>query len=652
MAKTPREKFHQEIWYVLQKIEEESLAAGEGKTFFYEVRSVIARGAISKDRQRQIIRNKLHREEKAVKILREIKPDWRVVGGRSGFYLKTLPKFSKVYEKYRKLCDVQTYLNAYQEKTLQNIKEGNGSSNVPEFSQAEPPLNNKIKLDLPTLISNLQRRYDSFVALPEKGFFSGIADYVKYLDESKEFEPVMKLIKKKQVEDEKKVAGLERELKKDIKKTASKVFGLIIKKNIKFDELQQAIDKYNGIIKGRIQSSATREEALYAALNQVIATLFKHDYEKLVKPLIKVDKDGKHILGYNISPIYGSYENELEHFRELRERTIWGSWDNFVLVYLVIHKFREQLKQLDLHKDFWKRMNFIGLHGEMEEILNEKRGDRMHFKQDAYLIYASRVHNFIIDRLFTPSLRMQEQAFGQETTSKVVKSQPGLIESISIPRAKSITKDFVKPYEASLKQFANLSNKFELDTSAMETDLRRVAEEKAELAKSLQPVAELIKQFVEQIKQIKQPETAGSYIGGDIKRKAKKQAEEAEIRRLLLEKLKKEVVFEVNSGRQEPSYNPDLSEITFLGKTIPIPPNTDQDDLCRVILQDGKSMSKIWHCDKMLEKWGGNYEGKTRWRKVYSAGREVNQKVAAKTTIEDLLIVKTKTITVNPEYLQ
>ena len=53
------------------------------------------------------------------------------------------------------------------------------------------------------LISNLQRRYDSFVSLPEKGFFLGIANYVKYIVDTPEFGPVIRSIKKEQLEDEK-----------------------------------------------------------------------------------------------------------------------------------------------------------------------------------------------------------------------------------------------------------------------------------------------------------------------------------------------------------------------------------------------------------------------------------------------------------------
>lgn len=38
-------------------------------------------------------------------------------------------------------------------------------------------------MTITTLISNLTSRYNSFINLPEREFFLGIANYVKYFDE-------------------------------------------------------------------------------------------------------------------------------------------------------------------------------------------------------------------------------------------------------------------------------------------------------------------------------------------------------------------------------------------------------------------------------------------------------------------------------------
>jgi len=101
-----------------------------------------------------------------------------------------------------------------------------------------------------------------------------------------------------------------------------------------------------------------------------------------------------------------------------------------------------------------------------------------------------------------------------------------------------------------------------------------------------------------------------------------------------------------------PSYNETSYTIWFKDKDIPIPPNSNQNSLCKVIFKNKSSLRKEWSWDEMLEKWGGSYEDKEAWRKVYNAGREVNKKVAIETGVKDFLIVKKLTIAVNPNYLK
>ncbi|NMB56548.1 hypothetical protein GYA19_01250 [Candidatus Beckwithbacteria bacterium] len=100
----------------------------------------------------------------------------------------------------------------------------------------------------------------------------------------------------------------------------------------------------------------------------------------------------------------------------------------------------------------------------------------------------------------------------------------------------------------------------------------------------------------------------------------------------------------------EPNLSYESFRLSFKGKEILIPEG-DQDALCKVLFRDKKSMLKHWSYDEILEAWGGNYENKDAWRKVYNAGREINKKVAISTTIDDLIGVKTKTTFVNPKYL-
>lgn len=105
-----------------------------------------------------------------------------------------------------------------------------------------------------------------------------------------------------------------------------------------------------------------------------------------------------------------------------------------------------------------------------------------------------------------------------------------------------------------------------------------------------------------------------------------------------------------NLPKTQASFDPILSKINLSGNTVPIPKNTDQFDLCNAIFKNSSSKQKEWSFDEMFEEWGSNFE-LSQWRKVYNAAREINQKVAAKTMIDNLLLVTTKTVQLNPSYL-
>lgn len=106
------------------------------------------------------------------------------------------------------------------------------------------------------------------------------------------------------------------------------------------------------------------------------------------------------------------------------------------------------------------------------------------------------------------------------------------------------------------------------------------------------------------------------------------------------------------SDNNPPFFDPAKYSICFKGREIPIPRDSDQEGVCKVVLKDKFSMSKEWIWDEIFEKWGDDDPEPALWRKIYNAARTINTKVATKTTIDDLLIITTKTISVNPKYLK
>lgn len=113
----------------------------------------------------------------------------------------------------------------------------------------------------------------------------------------------------------------------------------------------------------------------------------------------------------------------------------------------------------------------------------------------------------------------------------------------------------------------------------------------------------------------------------------------------------KEMVFkESKPPKLQPSYEP--PNILFQGKSIPITANTYQDSICSIAFKNKVAMTKQWSWDEIFEERGELNPEKGWWRKIYMAGREINDKIAIQTGIKDLLIVKKRTIAVNPKYLK
>ncbi len=133
-----------------------------------------------------------------------------------------------------------------------------------------------------------------------------------------------------------------------------------------------------------------------------------------------------------------------------------------------------------------------------------------------------------------------------------------------------------------------------------------------------------------------------------IRIESEKRAEENYLRRLQIKKLEAEMQVK-EAGK--PFFDSEISCIYLAGKLIKITKNTDQFYLCKTILKNEKSMAKEWDRDVLAEKLGGNAES-VNWHKIYNAAREVNKKIAVKTSIEDFFIATSTTVTINPQYIK
>lgn len=104
-------------------------------------------------------------------------------------------------------------------------------------------------------------------------------------------------------------------------------------------------------------------------------------------------------------------------------------------------------------------------------------------------------------------------------------------------------------------------------------------------------------------------------------------------------------------GMQTPQYDINTGIITFLGKKIEIPLNTNLEMVCRVVLKNLSNMKRIWSWDEIV---GANKDNIDRYspRQIYTAARSVNEKVAQETQAKDFFLCKPiSTVRLNPKFL-
>lgn len=107
----------------------------------------------------------------------------------------------------------------------------------------------------------------------------------------------------------------------------------------------------------------------------------------------------------------------------------------------------------------------------------------------------------------------------------------------------------------------------------------------------------------------------------------------------------------IYKGMLAPQYDINTGVISFLGKQIEIPLNTNLEMVCRIVLKNVSTMKKKWSWDEIVEKYRDrrdNYKA----RQIYNAVRSINDKVAVETQVRDFFLSKPyTTVQLNPKFL-
>ncbi len=128
-----------------------------------------------------------------------------------------------------------------------------------------------------------------------------------------------------------------------------------------------------------------------------------------------------------------------------------------------------------------------------------------------------------------------------------------------------------------------------------------------------------------------------------------KEAREAYMTELQIQVLEQQL--NLYKGMLAPQYDINTGVITFMGKKIEIPLNTNMEMVCRVVLKNMANMKRKWSWDEIVEENRETIEDFTH-RKIYTATRAINEKVALETSVKDFLLAKPlTTVQLNPTFL-
>jgi len=107
----------------------------------------------------------------------------------------------------------------------------------------------------------------------------------------------------------------------------------------------------------------------------------------------------------------------------------------------------------------------------------------------------------------------------------------------------------------------------------------------------------------------------------------------------------------IYKGMLAPQYDINTGIITFFGKQIPIPLNTNLEMVCRVVLKNSKNMKQRWSWEQIIEAYRENPDN-YKPRQIYNAVRSINDKVAVEAQVRDFFLSKPyTTVQLNPKFL-
>lgn len=253
-------------------------------------------------------------------------------------------------------------------------------------------------------LDQLEGYYKAFVNRPERHFFLGLSDYVKYIKETPE---LIKIVETQVLPDRKalenNIDNIRHKTIKQCDVVIKQIEDFIARKEIEDARLLETIKEYHELREAKLISSDPAAEYITVceALRQLVHNRF---YEKELGKLIKV----VHATHYDLieeflfSPAGKELIKSLDDFSSKRNRTTWGSWFALELAEASVD---ETDNRLQLITDIGPYVNSFSrslIFSEMRNIVDPKHappplmlGEKIQFVIEEYKTHVNRLHLFL-----------------------------------------------------------------------------------------------------------------------------------------------------------------------------------------------------------------------------------------------------------------
>lgn len=256
----------------------------------------------------------------------------------------------------------------------------------------------------------IEQQFTGFINLSNSwGFFRGLAEYVKTIEQFSQFKPMLEALETQQRLANSVLEQLNNQAFLEFTRSAERIRATTDSIAKQFEPVAKAIREVEDRLKGLTLSSDPLH-GLDHDLFDVARALRKVGHPELVKEFEDPNKKVKNVYGeYTFSPTYEKIQKEKDKVERQEQVEPWGAWYQLPLVKRLVFEPEELIEEYkkEAEKDPQSKWNYWGLLGIVSEMESIRKGNGsddkiVFFRVSDFKDFAQRFHNYITTELLKP----------------------------------------------------------------------------------------------------------------------------------------------------------------------------------------------------------------------------------------------------------